>query len=135
MNGRSKLLAEDGPDNQALLSTYLRKAGITVTVVENCRLALDVALEAERAGKPFDLILMDMQMPELDGFSATAQLRAKGYARPIVALTANAMQGDKEQCLRAGCNAYVTKPIDRATLLSAVETHLKGPDGPSAAAG
>jgi signal transduction histidine kinase/CheY-like chemotaxis protein/HPt (histidine-containing phosphotransfer) domain-containing protein len=116
----SVLLAEDGLDNQVLISTHLRNAGAIVTVVENGRLAAEAALAASLAGAPFDVILMDMQMPELDGYGATALLRSKGYGGPIVALTAHAMAGDRERCLSAGCNDYLTKPIARSVLVAAV---------------
>jgi CheY-like chemotaxis protein len=76
------LLAEDGYDNQVLISTYLVKAGATVKVVPDGRQAVEEALAAEAAGTPYDVILMDMQMPELDGYGATSKLRLSGYARP-----------------------------------------------------
>ncbi len=110
------LLAEDGPDNQILITTLLRKYGLDVTVAENGAVAVDHALEALRAGRPFDLVLMDMQMPVLDGYDATRKLRASGYAGAIVALTAHAMGGERERCLAAGCDEYVRKPIDRTEL-------------------
>jgi CheY-like chemotaxis protein len=119
------LLAEDGPDNQVLISTLLRRAGAAVTIVENGRLAVDRALAAERDGQPFGVILMDMQMPELDGYGAAAMLRSKGYRRSIVALTAHAMASDRERCLAAGCSDYLTKPIQRDTLLRVVSGHLE----------
>src|SRR5262249_39566692 len=94
----SILLAEDGADNQLLISTHLRKAGANVTIAENGRIAVETALDALEAGHPFDVILMDMQMPELDGYGATSMLRAKGYRRPILALTAHAMSTDRDRC-------------------------------------
>ncbi|MDX1946276.1 MAG: ammonium transporter [Pirellulaceae bacterium] len=121
------LLAEDGPDNQRLISHLLRKAGATVTVADNGQQAVDLALAAWRGPRgtgdpdqPFDVILMDIQMPVLDGCQATARLREEGYPLPIVALTANAMREDRERCLAAGCDDFATKPIDRTVLLSTV---------------
>jgi CheY-like chemotaxis protein len=127
------LLAEDGLDNQLLIATHLRKAGLRVVIAENGRVALEEALAAEQDGRPFDLIFMDMQMPELDGYGATAKLRSRNYARPIVALTAHAMTGDRERCLQAGCDDYMTKPIDRPALLAMAERYIPqaalAPDG------
>jgi signal transduction histidine kinase/CheY-like chemotaxis protein len=130
------LLAEDGPDNQVLIAGVLRKAGALVTIAENGRIAVERALAAQRAGAPFDVILMDMQMPELDGYGAAAALRREGYAGPIAALTAHAMAGDRERCVAAGCDDYLTKPIDRHLLLHKVGRwlELRGGGAPAAPA-
>jgi len=112
------LLAEDAPDNQRLIGFLLRQAGATVTVVGNGREAVDAALAAWQGGEAYDVILMDMQMPEMDGYQATQILRSQDYPGLIVALTANAMAEDEVRCLEAGCDAYLSKPIRREQLLA-----------------
>ena len=114
------LLAEDGPDNQRLISMMLRKAGADVAVAENGQMAVD-RVRLER----FDLILMDMAMPVMDGYTAARTLRELGVDIPIVALTAHALAGEREKCLAAGCNAYLTKPIDRPDLLAQIRALLE----------
>jgi len=129
------LVAEDGIDNQRLIRHILEKAGVEVTLVENGRMALDAAMQAWKNDKPFDLILMDMQMPEMDGYSATAALREQDYQGPIVALTAHAMEGDRARCIEAGCDDYMSKPINRTRLLDLVRAHGAEVDSADAAAG
>ena len=122
------LLAEDGPDNQRLIAFILRKAGAQVTVAENGQEALDLALAAQQENRPFDVVLMDMQMPIMDGYQATISLRNAGYTKSIVALTAQAMLGDYKRCINAGCDGYLTKPINRTELLKSLEAYaLKDP--------
>jgi signal transduction histidine kinase/ActR/RegA family two-component response regulator len=113
LRGRRILLAEDGRDNQRLVAWLLERAGAAVTVVGDGRQAVDAM-----ATGTFDLVLMDMQMPVLDGYRATQRLREQGATLPIVALTANAMSDDRARCQQAGCNDYVSKPIDRRQLLA-----------------
>ena len=122
------LLAEDGPDNQRLFTYLLEKAGAEVTVVDNGKLALDAALTARDEGTPFGVILMDMQMPVMDGYKSAGALRKKGYTGSIIALTANAMEGDAQKCIAAGCDAYATKPIDRKKLIETIQSHRSPAD-------
>ncbi len=118
--GMRVLVAEDGDDNLRLLRHLLGGAGATVSVAVDGEEAVHLALTAEAHGCPFDAVLMDMQMPRVDGFEATRRLRAAGYKRPIVALTAHALAADRENCLAAGCDDYCTKPMRRAVLLEKV---------------
>ena len=115
------LLAEDYMENQRLISLILNKAGADVTVADNGKVAYEKAIKAKNEGKPFDAILMDMQMPVMDGYQATQRLRSENYTEPIIAMTAHAMAGDQEKCLKTGCDSYLSKPICREELLDALQ--------------
>jgi len=113
------LLVEDGQDNQRLLRMQLRDAGAVVFSAEDGKIAVDMV-----ATNPFDLILMDMQMPVMDGYAATTELRRKGLKTPIIALTAYAMAEDRARCLASGCDDYLSKPVNEELLLKTVNQHL-----------
>jgi len=113
------LLVDDGETNRELLSLVMTTAGASVTCAENGREALQLTNV-----KAFDLILMDMQMPVMDGYTTTSALRARGFNQPILALTAHAMRGDEEKCLAAGCSGYLSKPVQIDRLLETVRTAL-----------
>jgi signal transduction histidine kinase/HPt (histidine-containing phosphotransfer) domain-containing protein len=118
------LLAEDTPDSQQLLAYHLRRAGAEVEIVGDGAAACERALAAAASGTPFDVVLMDMQMPVLDGEQATIRLRRAGYAGAIVALTAHAMESERERCLRAGCDGFASKPIEPEALIAEVRRHV-----------
>ena len=114
------LLAEDTLEIQALFKKHIVASGAQITVVENGQLALDAALANE-----YDLILMDMQMPVMGGLEAVTRLRERGYRKPIVALTANAMKEDQERCARAGCDGFLAKPVQREALIQMLSQFLQ----------
>lgn len=119
------LLAEDGRDNRLLIGTILKRAGADVATVDDGVGAIAAVAAAERAGRPFDAIVMDMQMPVMDGYEATARLRADGCMLPILALTADALPDARQRCLDAGCDDYASKPIDRRGLISTLRRLLQ----------
>ena len=127
LQGVRILLAEDGFDNQQLIGIMLRSAGAEVEVAEDGRQAVEMA----QAGS-FDVVLMDMNMPVMDGYEATRLLRSRGYDGPDLALTANAMAEDAARCLQAGCNDHLTKPIDRLRLIQAVGCYARSGVGDGA---
>lgn len=120
LSGYRVLYAEDGPNNQRLVSFVLNKAGADVALADNGQLAIEAIKIAIGNGYPFDIVLMDMQMPVLDGYEATRQLRNEHHWVPIIALTAHAMDGDCEKCIEARCDDYATQPVDRFALIEKV---------------
>ncbi len=116
------LVVDDSPDNRKLLGFLLKKNGYPCDYAVNGREAVDSVLDAWKKNKPYAIVLMDMQMPILDGYSATSELREAGYQFPILALTAHAMSHDREKCINAGCDDFLTKPIDRKALTESLET-------------
>jgi CheY-like chemotaxis protein len=122
LTGVRILLAEDSPDNQKLFSRILTSAGASVDIAENGAVAVD---KCNRPGHAYDAIIMDVRMPTMDGYQATRMIRAYGYTGPILALTAHATPGEEERCRAAGCSEFHLKPIDRLTLLSAVERSVQ----------
>ena len=131
LEGVHVLVAEDGIDNQRLVEHYLTRAGATVEIVENGKLALERVVAARRMDdangvrKPLpDVVLMDMQMPVMDGYMATREIRGSGSKLPIIALTAHAMREDRDRCLDAGCDAYMNKPLDKSELVRLCLLHV-----------
>ena len=120
------LLAEDNNANQRLISLMLKKMGVTVDVADNGEEAVKKALQGN-----YDLVFMDMQMPVMDGVEAVTILKKNGYRVPVIALTANAMQEDRDKCFKAGCVDFVTKPIGREVLFGAVSNYLEKSDNHS----
>lgn len=124
LQGRRVLVAEDGPDNQRLILFHLRKAGASVEIAGNGSLAVQAAERARREGIPFDVVVMDIQMPEMCGVEATETLRSRGFEMPIIAFTAHAVDGERERCMAAGFNEFETKPFIRDRLIARLEAVL-----------
>jgi len=120
LTGHRILVAEDSPDNQTLINHLLSRAGATVELAENGQEAVELATKSQ-----FDLVIMDLQMPVMDGYAATEELRKKGFDRPIIALTAHAMTGEREKTKAAGFNDYLTKPVNSTNLLKSLLELLK----------
>jgi signal transduction histidine kinase/BarA-like signal transduction histidine kinase len=120
LTGKKVLVVEDTKDNQILINLYLSKLGMKVEFANNGEEGIQKTLADK-----YDIVLMDMQMPVKDGYEATRELRASGFKAPIVALTGYAMKGDREKCLRAGCNDYVAKPVSKTQLIQTVAQFIK----------
>jgi signal transduction histidine kinase/CheY-like chemotaxis protein len=122
--GMSLLVVDDMPDNLKLLKFMLRKANADATEACDGQQAIDAVRSAHQAGKPFDAVLLDMQMPVMDGYSAAAIIHREFPSLPIIALTAHAMTDDRQHCLQAGCCDYLTKPVDRRQLLASIRDRV-----------
>jgi signal transduction histidine kinase/CheY-like chemotaxis protein len=124
--GLRVLVAEDAPDSRYLIERLLVGSGAGVALAENGAVAVERAM-----AEHFDVLLMDIQMPVVDGYEATRDLRRRGYLRPIIALTAHAMRDERERCLAAGCDDHLTKPLAASLLMEAITRHAR-PRGPAA---
>ena len=124
------LLVEDNEDNQRLVSILLKRMGVTFEIANNGKEAIAIASEHH-----FDAVLMDMQMPVMNGLTATRLLREQGYNRPVIALTANAMQQEKQECIEAGCNDVCTKPIDHDSFGKVLSRYLDRAQAPDNTSG
>ena len=118
------LLAEDSIDNQMVIRFLLKKRKLEVDLAGDGQAACELAERSQADGRPYDLILMDIQMPRLNGLEATRRLRQQGWRGSIVALTAHAMGGDRERCLQAGCDDYLTKPISMDEFQAILQRYL-----------
>ncbi|MDA1220624.1 MAG: response regulator [Planctomycetota bacterium] len=126
LRGRRVLLAEDTPDIREILEAFVSRTGAETDVVCDGAEAVERVFLAQAEGRPYDVVLMDLKMPVMDGFEATERLRASGFARPVIALTAFVLGEDADRALRAGCNARLTKPVTSADLYQELERHLAG---------
>ncbi len=118
------LLAEDNAMNRQLIRVIVERFGATVVEATDGAQACALVREEERAGRPIDLVLMDLQMPELDGFGATRRLRASGFSAPIVALTGNALESERHQCLETGFDDFTSKPVRKEKLFDILSARL-----------
>ena len=119
LNGLKVLLIEDSPENQILITTYLRKEGAQIKAASNGAQGVHIALNEN-----FDLVLMDIQMPVLDGYEATKKLRQSHYPKPIIALTAHAMKEERDRCLKSGFTEYLTKPVQKNLLYEVLSKYV-----------
>ena len=131
---RVKLITLRGCQSTVDFHDALEDSIVDAESVEDGKLALDAALAPRDDGNPFDVTLMDMQMPMMDSYEATGQLRQRDYNGPIIALTAHAMDGDRDKCIKTACDGYATKPIDRKKLIETIQRHFVAVESASAVA-
>ncbi len=124
LEGRRILVVEDNPSNQQLLARILDRVGARLVAAENGRVAVEAVRTAIEEGRQFDGILMDMQMPVMDGYAATVEIRNLGFRGPVVAVTADTSEKARKNSLAAGCDEYLTKPVDRNQLITILERHM-----------
>ncbi|MGV6814370.1 MAG: response regulator [Phycisphaerales bacterium] len=117
LDGYKLLIVDDAKDNRMLLKHILKKTGAEIEFAMDGKQALEAVDMGLQIEQPFDLILMDMQMPVMDGYFATVKLREQGINTPVIAVTAHALEGDRQHCLDSGCNDYLTKPINKKLLI------------------
>ncbi|QEG24246.1 PAS domain S-box protein [Mariniblastus fucicola] len=125
------LVVDDRREIRFIAQHFIEDAGGTVVTAENGQEAIDAVEAAEQAGQPFDLVVIDMQMPVVDGYEATRRLRASGFDKPVIALTAHAMEGDREVCLEAGCTDYLSKPLDGPLFVQKLVNYLDRDQSPN----
>ena len=125
LTGCRILVVDDTSANQIVIGNRLEVLGALVETAENGQVGVDKIREAETRGEPFDVILMDLQMPAMDGYKAIRRLRAFGYFKPIIAITAHTLTEDREKALDAGCDEYITKPVDFARLTGVIKALWK----------
>jgi CheY-like chemotaxis protein len=125
LTGYRILLAEDGPDNRWLIEHLLQRSGAAVTTVEDGAAAVRAVDSAIDRGEHWDAVLMDIQMPVLDGYQATLRLREMGCTWPIIALTAHALTAERNKCLDVGCNDFLTKPVDVRQLVAVLQRWIE----------
>ena len=128
LTGVRILVVDDHPPNRMLMRALLEDRGAVVEEAGDGEAGVRLALQRSEAGAAHDVVVMDMRMPTLDGYGATRQLREAGYRRPVIALTASAMAGDEARCLDAGCDAYLSKPLNPPHLLATLDRMLGVPE-------
>jgi CheY-like chemotaxis protein len=124
LTGNRILFVDDQYDMQQMIQKYLSQVGAKVDLADNGRVGMEMALASGKAGRPYDLVLMDIEMPVMNGITAVEKLRNNGYKQPIVMLTAYASADNKERSSKAGCNAMLTKPVNRDMLLKMMQKFL-----------